>query len=168
MRRTPLLPRPVTPRTVGVLLLAAIAIGGCGSQSLRAPYSGPRALMTESDRYAECVYEAYREYQTEVDAAEQFTYPSAASARQTAVSVRPGRFDELLAQVLRRHGFTVQGLQVHASQHPEFVEAQRGLYQDRLTTLRERVVTLSGQAPPPNSWAFHVLDLETRPRVASR
>lgn len=155
-------------RTLSTVLIAtAMFLGGCGSQAIQAPHTGPRALMTDGDRYAECMYEAYRAYQAEVQAAEQFTYPSAAAASRTEVDLHAGRFDELLSNALRHHGLTAQGMQLHASRHPEFVDAQRTTYRARLIALTERAVAVSGQADQ-NSWAIALLDPEAGTQVASR
>ncbi|MGF1466441.1 MAG: hypothetical protein ACFCGT_09925 [Sandaracinaceae bacterium] len=149
-------------------VIACALLGACGGQAFGPPTASHPALMTDSDRYAAALYEAYDEYAAEVDQAAQFTYPTPEAARSAALAVSAQRFDQLLDAALAQRGLTRQGLTVHAAHHPEFVEHQQEIYRPRLGRLRQRAVAIADQVPASSSWAMALLEGDDDTFLAAR
>ena len=121
-----------------VLLLGT----GCGAQLSQSPYS---ASVTDGDRYASALDEAFERYEGEVATAERLSYATESEAVAVSQTLSPQRFEVHLASTLHERGLTRRGLRVYASHHAEFASAQQSRFDGRLVELEGRASRLVGR-----------------------
>ena len=125
-----------------VFILGAALLGGCGAQLANSPYAQG---VTDGDRYDAAIDEAFDRYDAEVAEAERLSFATELEAQAVAHTLSPRRFDVLLAASLQERGLTRRGLNVYATHHPEFADAQASRFEGRLAGIEQRASALEGR-----------------------
>jgi len=126
-------------RSVTALSVVVLLATGCGAQLAQSPYAHG---VTDDDRYAAALDEAFDRYDAEVAAAERMEFATEAEAQAVARTLAPRRFDVLLAASLQARGLSRRGLNVHAAHHPGFASAQEARFSGRLAGIEQRASAL--------------------------
>ena len=133
-------------RLVSFAVVIALSGSGCAASTPSIRATSGAHLVTDSDRYAAAIDEAFVAYEAAARAALATPCQSELEAHAVATTLAH-RFDLLLAQALRRRGLSVRGLSVHAEHHPEFAAAQERLNRPRRAAIESLLARLPDAVP---------------------
>lgn len=119
-----------------VLSLFTVLAVGCGA-NLQSQAQRPEHLVTDGERYAAAIDEAYDAYEAEARDAAAMSFRSDAEAEVLMRTLAGNRLETHLEAALSRRGLSLRGLRVYARNHHGFAADQRALHaaqHDRIDT----------------------------------